>query len=243
VASRLSSPLDPGHAWGADGVRGGWAVVAVDASGEVHWHRVSSLGPVIDRVTEGGGRAVLAVDMPIGLVASGRRPCDVQARARLGAARSSVFPAPTRTLLAEQASGHLHAEAVAAARARGEPAPSLQTWHLVPKVAQVDGALTPARQAHVVECHPEVSFRALDPRVRASKATPAGVAQRLEALRSWLGPPAAALEGLPRGVPLVDALDALVCAWTARRVFSGEADRLGSPADRDPRGLRMNIWV
>jgi predicted RNase H-like nuclease len=226
-------------------VRGGWAVVAVDASGEVHWHRVSTLRPVIDLLAEDGGvrGAVLAVDMPIGLVASGRRPCDVHARARLGAARSSVFFAPTRTLLAAHAAGLSHAEAVAAARARGEPAPSLQTWHLVPKVAEVDAALTPARQAHVVECHPEVSFRALDPRVIARKVTPAGVAQRLEALRSWLGPPAAALDGLPRGVPLVDALDALVCAWTARRVLRGQADLLGSPDDRDPRGLQMSIWV
>jgi predicted RNase H-like nuclease len=239
----VSSPLARGQAWGADGVRGGWAVVVVDASGEVRWRREATLQPVIDLVAECGGAAVLAVDMPIGLVQSGRRPCDLEARTRLGPARSSVFYAPTRSLLAAHAGGLSHAEAVAAARARGQPAPSLQTWHLVPKVAEVDGALTPARQAHVVECHPEVSFRHLDRRVRVGKSTPAGVAQRLEALRSWLGPPARALEGLPRGVPLVDALDALVCAWTARRVLAGEADRLGSPVDRDPRGLAMTMWV
>src|SRR5947209_10688673 len=42
---------------------------------------------------------VVAIDMPIGLSGTGRRPCDEEARRRLGRAGSSVFPAPLRPVL------------------------------------------------------------------------------------------------------------------------------------------------
>jgi predicted RNase H-like nuclease len=46
----------------------------------------------------------------------------------------------------------------------------------------------------------------------------------------------------PRGIPLDDLLDALACAWTARRWIAGEAVILPDGADEyDERGLRMRI--
>jgi predicted RNase H-like nuclease len=91
----------------------------------------------------------------------------------------------------------------------------------------------------VVEVHPELSFRRLDPRVVESKRTARGLGQRIRALA---GPyDIGDLAELPPGVPLVDALDALAAAWSAARHRAGAAEVLGG--DRDGRGLRMEIRV
>ena len=39
-----------------------------------------------------------------------------------------------------------------------------------------------------------------------------------------------------------DILDAYACAWSAMRIFRGEAGRLPDHPPRDERGLEMGIW-
>src|SRR5205085_1898106 len=82
---------------------------------------------------------------------------------------------------------------------------------------QVDDALGDPPTDHVVEVHPELAFRDLDPRVRDRKALLRGQAQRIRALLPVMD----VLHGLaqaPAGLPLVDALDACAAAWSARRI-------------------------
>lgn len=197
---------------GVDGCRGGWCVW--DGSS------VSVVGPL----SLGGAERAVAVDMPMGLPAAGRRACDVEARRRLGVRRSSVFPAPSRA-------------ALAAASFADVSGLSLQAWHLVPKVRELDSLLTPALQSVVVEAHPELSFATLAGAPMASpKRTAAGRAERLAALGRLAPDPFV----VPRGAAADDVLDAVVLRWTAARWASGTALVLGDGA-RDERGLAMRI--
>ena len=107
-----------------------------------------------------------------------------------------------------------------------------QVFNLLPKIDEVDGLLSPARQARVVEAHPELCFASIagEPLLHPKRTAPAG--------------PRAALVGvvpapLP-GAAADDVLDAHAALWTARRVAAGDEERLGG-GERDGRGLRMEI--
>ena len=180
---------------------------------------------------------VVGIDMPIGLSDDGVRACDVQARRRLGRAGSSVFPTPVRAVLATDD----YAEARALSRAATDPprAPSAQSFQLVRAIRSLDDALGDPPADHVVEVHPELAFRALDPELGDAKVTARGMARRLAALRTVMDVDAALLAAPPR-VPAVDALDACAAAWSARRVADGTAECVGDGAT-DARGRPMRI--
>src|SRR6266700_814257 len=79
---------------GVDGCRAGWLVV--------HGGRAAVCTDFAEVLTALPDDAVVAVDMPIGLVDEhepGGRAVDRAARARLGAKRSSVFSPPPRCAL------------------------------------------------------------------------------------------------------------------------------------------------
>ena len=73
-------------------------MIAVVSAGAVRW----SVRPDAAAVLEATRNcAAIGVDIPLGLPAgSARRACDTLAATRLGRARSSVFPAPPREVLA-----------------------------------------------------------------------------------------------------------------------------------------------
>ena len=181
--------------------------------------------------------AVVGIDIPIGLPESGARACDIEARARVGARRSSVFPAPARCVLTVSS----YADARRVLAERGGPSMSAQAFGIVRAIKSVDHVLTPARDTHVVETHPEVSFAAMRGSELTPKKTAAGVAQRMAALSDWIDV-FSAVERAPVGVPIDDALDALACAWSAHRFARGEATVLGD-GQCDSRGLPMRIVV
>jgi predicted RNase H-like nuclease len=180
---------------------------------------------------------VVAIDMPIGLSDDGVRACDVAARARLGPAGNSVFPTPVRAVLATDD----YAEARALSRAATDPprAPSAQAFQLVKAIRALDDALGDPPLEHVVEVHPELAFRALDPGVRDRKGTARGTIQRLRAVRAVMDVESALAEA-PAGVPVIDALDACAAAWSARRIADGVAESVGDDR-RDARGRPMRI--
>ncbi|MFP5373076.1 MAG: DUF429 domain-containing protein [Actinomycetes bacterium] len=178
---------------------------------------------------------LVAIDMPIGLSDDGVRACDVDARKRLGRAGSSVFPAPLRPVL--QAADY--AQACSMSVAASGRALSKQAWNLVPAIRSLDHALGDPPDERVVEVHPELAFRALDPRVTDPKVTARGLAQRLAALRPVMDV-GDALHGAPPLVPAVDALDACAAAWSARRLAEGSGECVGD-GTRDARGRPMRI--
>ena len=160
------------------------------------------------------------VDIPIGLLDSGPRACDIEARQLLGPRRSSVFPAPSRALLAATAY-------------RGQC--SVQLWNILAKIREVDVAMTPRLQRRVREAHPECSFCLLrGAPLPEPKKTARGLSMRKSLLRPFFG----RLEAIP-GAALDDVLDAHALLWSARRVAAGQGLALGG--ERDARGLRCEI--
>ncbi len=210
---------------------GGW-VVAVVAAGRVGWTVAPDAAGVLAATR---GCAAVGVDIPLGLpVGRGRRACDDQAAARLGRARSSVFPAPPREVLAAAD----YAEACATARRLTGRAISLQTFHITSRIADWDAVTLSDR---VVEVHPELALRALAPGTEfAPKKSARGAGQRIAALARFVDP-AVALADLPAGARLDDVLDALAAAWSAGRWARGEAEVLGG--ERDGRGRPMRVVV
>ena len=178
---------------------------------------------------------LVAIDMPIGLSEDGVRACDVAARKLLGRAGSSVFPAPLRPVLGATD----YAAACSISVAASGKALSKQAWNLVPAIRSLDDALGSPPDDRVVEVHPELAFRDLDPRVIDPKVTARGVAQRLAALHPVMDVHAALLEA-PASVPAVDALDACAAAWSARRLADGRGRCVGD-GRTDTRGRPMRI--
>ncbi len=217
---------------GVDGWRGRW----VGALLEGRSVRLLDLADVA-AVLAVPAVEVVGIDMPIGLSDDGVRACDVEARRRLGRAGSSVFPTPVRAVLATDD----YAEARALSRAATDPprAPSAQSFQLVKAIRSLDDALGDPPADHVVEVHPELAFRALDPELSDAKVTARGMARRLAALRTVMDVDAALLAAPPR-VPAVDALDACAAAWSARRIADGTAECVGDGAT-DARGRPMRI--
>ncbi len=208
---------------GVDGCPGGWIGALVTGT-SVEWLLLPDAAAVLAVPA-----AAFGIDIPIGLPSVGPRGCDVAARARLGARRSSVFPAPVRAVL-ESAS---YADARERSVAASGRSLSAQAWNLVPRIADVDAA--PVDHARVVEVHPELVFATLAGALPPKK-TAEGATSRVAALRTWLpdGWP-----DHPRPARLDDALDALACAWTAARWLRGEAEVLGG--EPDDTGTPMRI--
>lgn len=217
---------------GVDGCPGGW-VGALVHDHSLTW-QTGSFAELLQLPAD-----VVAVDIPVGLPAGpARRAADVEARALLGAQRSSVFFVPPRVVL----DAPTQAEATLLSRAAGSVGVSIQTFHILAKVAEVDALLRADRalRDRVVEVHPEVSLRRLGGRPLPPKRTAAGRAQRLQVLRTWL-PDLDLPSPRPGRAAPDDCLDAVACAWTATRYLRGEAEVLGDEVDAT--GLPMRIVV
>jgi predicted RNase H-like nuclease len=183
----------------------------------------------------------LAVDMPIGLAASGPRMSDGIVRSLLGPRRSSVFPPPPRSALCART----YREACELRRQIDGKAVSAQVWNIFAKIAEVDRLMTPALQRLVIEAHPELSFAMMNGGIPAgaNKKTVEGRKERLALLAcSVSGCTEDVPNWRPRGAAHDDLLDALAVLWTAERFLRHEACCRPETADYDERGLRMEIW-
>ena len=121
--------------------------------------------------------ACVGVDMPIGLPDTGERAADAEARAFVGARRSSVFMTPPAAVLAAES----YAEANVLAAQRSEKGISQQAWGLRENIGRV--AAVAETDPRLIEVHPEVSFAALaGGHMRAAKTTWNGQMDRRAAL-------------------------------------------------------------
>ena len=224
---------------GIDGARGGWIVVTVRRNGaeEADVRVVPDLRAVIAQI-DAGELAAVTVDIPIGLAPGGPRLADVEARRQLGPRRSSVFPAPARSVLAATS----YEEACALSLLASGKAISRQLFNILPKISEVDAVITPRRQRRLFEMCPELSLAILaGAPMRHAKTTTAGRVERLDALGTAFARAAIQrhLRSVPRGAKADDLLDAFAGAWTAMRVAAAEHLQLGG--DMDERGLRMEV--
>lgn len=234
---------------GADGCRRGWAVAIMQPDG--------AFAPldVVATFAELAQATALArltlVDIPMGLLdgpGATERRCEREARQLLGPRRSSLFAVPVRAAV--------HAGSYAEACHLNQLATgkklSIQTWGIVPKIAEADLVLratsSPGLQGRVRECHPEVCFAALNgwqPLV-ASKKTPEGVAQRLALLAAHVPNAGDALnEARSRykraDVATDDLLDAMVAAVSARLAAARGMPTVPPAPPQDRFGIPMAI--
>ena len=218
-----------------------WVVVtAAVAGGSLRLHPAEVLNSFADVLARTEGCGAVAVDMPIGLADAGTRTADLKARKLLGPPRaSSVFPAPARCALAAR---YDYAAACDASFLACGRRLSRQAFGILPRIAEVDAALTPALQSRVVEAHPEVSFAMRNGGVpmRYNKLTSQGRHEREAVLSALFDTEAAAL-AVPSGAKRDDLYDACILTWTAARLLRGEAQRLPPEPQLDSRGLRMEI--
>jgi predicted RNase H-like nuclease len=236
---------------GVDGCRAGWLCVLIDASTGVPQDAFIKQSLADIAALEIAVR--IAVDVPKGVEAFATpvgRGCDTALRRELGARQSCVFAVPARAALAETD----YRLACEAALAHSDPPRmvSKQCFHIFPKIREADALITPELQRRIVECHPEGAFWAMngkrplaEPKKLKSRAHPPGLALR-RGLLAQAGFPADFLAARRFKAPHAgedDFLDACACAWTARRVLRGEAQRFPEEPHIDPRGLRMEIWA
>lgn len=182
---------------GVDGCRGGWFSVALKVDGPPELEVHGSFEELCARNHD--ARSIL-VDVPIGLRAGGEeRRCDREARRRVGARRSSVFPAPTRAALGATS----YREASELNRSLSGRGLSLQSWAISAKIHEVDTLLRTRQElrGRVREVHLEVLFWALNGCTALShpKKRSRGIEERLGILERYLPETRAIFdaEGLP----------------------------------------------
>jgi len=240
---------------GVDGCRGGWAVVVRPLDGAPpRLGRIDAFADVM-ALADAAGRpaAVVAVDMPVGLPdhvgPAGRGP-ERAVRPLLAARQSSVFAVPSRRAVME--SGDDYRLACALALATSEPPRKVarQSFHLFPKIREIDASMTPAQEARVYEVHPELAFWRLNggrpmslPKKIRSEASRPGIDERVALLGRFGYDAAFFAARRPAGVGPDDAVDAAVLAVIAERILAGLVRPFPDPPPRDGRGLRMAIWA
>ncbi|NNB92503.1 DUF429 domain-containing protein [Corallococcus exiguus] len=238
-------------AWvaGVDGCKTGWVVVLHDLALNTRVARVVPDFAAVLALPE--APSVIAVDIPIGLLdiaVAGGRACEVDARQLLGSRASSVFSAPTRSAVAACRAGGDYATVSSANRGSNPGAPGLsqQAFAIVPKIDQVDAALTPKHQQVLREVHPELSFAEANggkPMVHSKKRKAGRIERERLLARLGLATPLKLLgPRLPLGVKADDLLDACIACWSAARIASGVAAVIPASPPVDTRGLRMELW-
>ena len=241
-----------GETWiaGADGCPAGWIVVLCEV-GATRPPEIRVARTFADLLALPEAPRVIAIDMPIGLpertTVGGRAP-DIAARANLGKRQSSVFAVPSRR--AVMADDYATACRIAFETSDPPRKISKQTWHLFPRIREIDAMMTPELQQRVYECHPEVAFWAMngerpldEPKKVKSRPYEPGLALRRRLLADAGFPPAflAATHVRPSVAGVDDLLDACACAWTAGRILSGTARTFPPHPPIDPCGLRQEI--
>jgi predicted RNase H-like nuclease len=221
---------------GIDACKSGWIAVAMRLQGDAEAHYLASIDDLAGAIPD---VSLVAIDIPIGLPAAGRRQADAAARAFLGARRNSVFFAPVREALLAPT----HAEATAVSLRLAGAGISQQAYRLAAKIFEVECWL-PRAGCPVFEVHPEVSFaEMLGAPASATKKSWAGMIER----RAILAETGIALENSSGAAStraaVDDMLDAGAAAWSAMRLLRDTARSLPAPPELDSHGRQVAIWV
>jgi predicted RNase H-like nuclease len=222
---------------GVDGCRAGWVTFKVEVPSLATSVDVVDLAELLNSRPD--DLLCLAIDIPIGLLDCSRA-CDKAARKLLGQPRgSSVFAAPCRAALSATA----HAAASQINREKTGRGLSQQAFGIVPKIKQVDDAMTSVCQTWALEVHPEVCFWALNERrpMTHNKKTRVGATERVALLRQVFPQIEGHLANRPPRVGADDLLDAAAAAWTALRWNRHEAESVCTP-EIDEMGLTTTIY-
>ena len=216
---------------GVDGFRGGWVAVILHDGELTAVRAATTLADLLSDPV-----AVVAVDMPLGLLASGWRECDRAAARLLGPRRSSVFPIPPRPVWKQET----YAAANALCKQLTGKGMSAEAYGLRAKLLE-GNTYREACGRPLHEVHPELAFAAMAGAPLAdSKHTPAGRDRRRELLAAQ-GIRIPSLAGSRPSAPLTDTLDAAAVAWSAHRIASGTGQTVPAGPQCDDRGRPIAI--
>jgi predicted RNase H-like nuclease len=261
VAAEHDAPL---VAIGADGAPRGWLLACLHADATnlgdaTVWETRLELAADIDELAlkreRSGGAPYVAIDVPIGLPDTvDYRTCDMQARDRLKNAdrvldrRPAVFAPPARYMLAAAGDYPRIRELVEREREHNAAANSLsaQAAGIVRNIKEVDDYVRAHADSEdwLFECHPELSFWALNEESHlVDKHRAAGVMRRLQLVRNAFPDAEAQLAraGWSRKeATLADMLDAYAALTTAIACVRGDQKELGD-GERDSEGVLMRM--
>jgi predicted RNase H-like nuclease len=244
MSSQPSSPVNLRDCYvGIDGAKKGWAVASWNpATKFLEFGFVPEQALVLELCV------FAAIDIPIGLLDSGKRECDVVAQKRLGLCgkSSSLFPIPPRPLVeivSKKESCEL-AEALSISK------PSPFAFALFPKIRTIDKMLreSPNLNVKVVETHPELAFAIHGAgRKLFGKKTIRGCFSRLDIIREvWPEFKLTDIEFIEKIEPQLvfdDAVDALMSLVVSIRAHRGDAQGFPEVPQLDSKGLRVQIVV
>lgn len=132
---------------GVDAYKKGWVAVVLEEGTFKRAHVFPTIGDLLSNVSDA---AVVGIDIPIGLPASGRRMADTEASAFVGPRRSSVFWTPPRAVLEAET----YDEARRVAKAHFGFGVSSQAYRgLRKKILEVDAVI--GDDDRLIEIHPE----------------------------------------------------------------------------------------
>lgn len=181
--------------------------------------------------------AIIAVDIPLGLLDKGFRLADTAARSLLGPRRNSVFrTAPRPVLFADS-----HSAANILHRRLTGMGLSQQSFALGKRIVEAE-ALYSDDSLPLFEVHPELSFTMMgDGPPKAGKKSWHGQRDRMARLQS-AGIVIPAEIGVAGQVGADDVLDAAAAAWSAHRIATKVARSVPDPPQINERGQRLAIW-
>jgi len=173
---------------GVDGCRGGWLAVSadqLDIGSQMVDMQVFASFEALWLAHQDASR--ILVDMPIGLLDNEPRQVEPMARKRLKGRAASVFSVPCR----QAVYAATYAAACEINQHQLGQRLSIQTWHICPKIRQLDHFLQtcPAARGRVAESHPELAFAEINgqPLLHRKKQA-AGQSERLAILgQHWPG--------------------------------------------------------
>lgn len=200
---------------GIDGSSKRWAVVAIVDGRFVEAQLLASLSHVPEICFEA---EAIGIDIPLASPTEGRRSAETEARRLLPGRSSSVFSTPPADVLAEPT------YQTALDRSR-----RLYGFGISAQAYALRHAIADARSSPLSlhEVHPELTFSHMnESRALAPKKSWNGVQQRLGLLEQ-AGIVLPTDLGAVGKIPPDDLIDACAAAWTAGRIATGKADRVG----------------
>lgn len=223
---------------GVDPCRGGWMVVVVEFDTQVEREELLLLPSfsMLGRLSP--APSFITANLPMGLldeVTQGGRPCDRLARRLLGPRRGgSILSPPTRPALLctsfDQA---------------GQYRLNRRSFALIPRIKEVDQLINTGLQTRIREGHPEMSYFIMDglsPVEVKRRSAPGRQARKKLLDRTFYQVGEGLSQHSGGDADADDVLDAYAMAWTAIRVFRGEAGCLPEDPPSDSRGLKMALW-
>jgi predicted RNase H-like nuclease len=228
---------------GVDGCKSDWLCITKNVdTGFISSEVFSDAQSLLQQKPE---PSVVAVDIPIGLMESGSRHCDIESRKILGKRKSSVFPSPIRSVL--QIDSYKEANTVHKQITR--KGITKQTHAICKKILEFDIILSeqPDHRKRVKEVHPEVCFWAWNKKQPMDnyKKTTEGLNARRKLITDYFGHEAikeVRYKYYCKDIADDDIHDAFAALWTAERILKGEARHFPENPPCDEKGLFMAMW-